>query len=115
MYLYTLKSINALAKKPHFLVGNTACIASTFIQHNHPQVKCEYSRQWAPWVLLKIEHLPRIHHFELLHYTLQHMQMHGIEAVRGGPWMQPHLTPKVVRDIETILKSDTRCCSKRLC
>jgi hypothetical protein len=117
MYLYTLKSINALSKKPHYLVGRTACIASSFLQHNNQEQACEYSKKWAPWVLLRIESTPRIHHFELMHYTLQHMQMFGVEAVRGGPWMQSNLTPRVVRDIQTILKSDvaSACCPKQLC
>lgn len=117
MYLYTLKSICALAKKPHYLVGTTSCVATSFLNHNNLQGDCEYSRKWAPWVLTRVERTPRIHHFEILHYTLQHMKMHGVEAVRGGPWMQPELTPRVVRDIETILRSDTTssCCTKRLC
>jgi hypothetical protein len=104
MYLYTLKSISTTPNK--FLTGKARCLYEAFTYHNHPQITCEYSKLYSPWVLLRTEHTTYHAHFNLLNYTLYTMKYLGIENVRGGPWTLPKLSPEEHAAIEKLLECE---------
>jgi hypothetical protein len=108
-YIYTLRSTSALhATKGRFLVGRASSIFQAFTHHNHPNAPCAFSSKFGPWVVCDLKESFRLSHFELVNHVLYKMKIHGIDNVRGGPWMEEDLCPVERKVLQDILNSEKK-------
>ena len=107
-FVYTLKSISALHKDAKFLVGRTSSIYQAFKHHNHPLEASPFAVKFAPWVICDLRESFRVSHFELVNHVLYRMKLHGLDNVRGGPWMEEEFCPQERKVLQDILSSEKK-------